>query len=149
MSIDFYISHEVDRVFNGETHRVTEMKYRCDCDCFTENPCDSCTDTTMNLANMNAYDLMDWLGLSKEPCGTIKARELAALCRRRLWPERRNEDPEITPEEFAERYGTQDSPRIVFAARDAGYLQNRTEQLLRICMKAIAVRGEEGEVSWA
>ncbi len=93
-------------------------------------------ETFLNLANRNAADLLAWLGLpSEELCGSLPGRELAALCRRRLWPEVRNVDAEV-PEE---RIG-----RSVFLGRPAGYLQRRTEELLRLAELA-----GEGVVSWA
>jgi hypothetical protein len=58
-----------------------------------------CPDTFLNLANRNAADLLAWLGLpSAELYGSLPGRELAALCRRRLWPEKRNVDAERAEE---------------------------------------------------
>ena len=44
-------------------------------------------DRAMNLSNRNAADLLAWLGLATDDLyGQMPARELAARCRRRLWP---------------------------------------------------------------
>jgi hypothetical protein len=42
----------------------------------------------INLSNQNAADFLAWLGLpTRDLVGELPGRELAALCRRRLWPE--------------------------------------------------------------
>jgi hypothetical protein len=93
-------------------------------------------DRFLNLANRNAADLLAWLGLpSEDLCGSLPARDLAARCRRRLWPETRNVDAGL-PEE---RIG-----RSVFLGRPAGYLRSRTEDLLRLAELA----GDD-VISWA
>ena len=52
--------------------------------------------TYLNACNANAYDLLRWLGLpSLELHGSAAASEVAARCRRRLWDEPRNHDPEL------------------------------------------------------
>jgi hypothetical protein len=89
--------------------------------------CENCTDTEINMANDNAYDLMIWIGLAVGYCGSIPARELAVKCRRRLWDEARNHDAPIE--------GYSDG-RIHFAGRRPGYLRERTAQVLALCEKA-------------
>ncbi len=76
-----------------------------------------------------------WLGVSTEYLlGQLLARELAWRCRRRLWPEQRNLDPPPT-EEIAGRCH-------VFS-RPAGYLRERTADLLRLAELA-----GDGIISW-
>jgi hypothetical protein len=90
----------------------------------------------MNLSNRNAAALLAWLSLpTDELYGSMPARELAARCRRRLWDEARNIDPE-RPEERA--------ARCLFFGRPAGYLRGRTEELLRIAELA-----DDDVISWA
>ena len=77
----------------------------------------------LNLSNANACDLLRWLGYEAEPVGTLRAGDLAARCRRRLWPEPRNQDPAIP--------GSVDG-RMIDAGRPADYLRDRTARLLAI-----------------
>jgi hypothetical protein len=82
----------------------------------------------VNLANTNACSLLFWLGLGGELLyGSINPSELSALCRRRLWPEKRNEDPGIDP--------TQDG-RVIDCGRRAGYLPEKARDLLKLCERA-------------
>ncbi len=90
----------------------------------------------MNLSNRNAADLLAWLGLpTDELYGSIPARELAARCRRRLWAEGRNLDPELPVEHAG---------RCHILGRPEGYLRTRIEELLRLAELA----GDD-VVSWA
>src|SRR5262249_40429784 len=92
-------------------------------------------DSWINLANQNAADLLAWLGLpADELFGQIPARELAALCRRRLWPEARNADPEVPDV---------DRGRFYRFGRRAGYLRQRTMGLLHLAELA-----DDGVISW-
>ncbi len=86
----------------------------------------------LNLSNVNACDLLRWLGYSPEPSGELAARDLAARCRRRLWPDAWNDDPAIP----AHAEG-----RFVTVGRAPGYLRERTGHLL-----AIAERAGDGAV---
>lgn len=140
MSVDFYIAIKVD----GGTRYV----YRCDCSqqwcdaCDVawekgeQSPemflCESCTDVSVNLHNGNAADWLRWVGLTSAPCGEIKAAELAALCRRRLWDEARNHDAGT---EGAD-YKVPNGPRVIMGGRPDGRLRQITEQMLRVCEKA-------------
>jgi hypothetical protein len=94
----------------------------------------------LHLSSANARDLLTWLGYSVEDLwGTLPARELAARCRRRLWPEARNVDVALPPhEEHAPGCA-----RSVFLGRPEGYLRGRTEQLL-----ALAEWAGAGDVSF-
>ena len=92
-------------------------------------------DSWINLANQNAADLLAWLGFpSDDLYGQIPARELAALCRRRLWPEARNADPEV-PDVARGRFYR--------FGRPAGYLRQRTMELLHLAELA-----GDGVISW-
>jgi hypothetical protein len=45
----------------------------------------------LELPRFEALDLLEWLGLGRPEFGAIAVSELLPLCRRRLWPEPRNE----------------------------------------------------------
>jgi len=140
MSVDFYIAIEVD----GGTRYV----YRCDCsqrwcdacdvafDKGEQSPemfsCENCTDVSVNLHNQNAGDWMRWVGLTSAPHGQIKATDLAALCRRRLWDEARNHDAGVAFED----HQVEGRARVISGGRSAGRLRQITEQMLRVCEKA-------------
>lgn len=144
MSVDFYIAKRMPEALGGGTRYV----YRCDCSerwCAacdeaylngTESPamfsCDDCTDVSVNLHNQNAGDWLRWVGLVSAPMGEIKATELAALCRRRLWDEDRNHDAGVAFEDYKGPKG----PRVITGGRPDGRLRQITEQMLRVCEKA-------------
>lgn len=88
-------------------------------------------ETFLNVNNVNGCDLLRWLGLSADPYGEVSAADLAARCRRRLWPEARNADGGRPAEEHG---------RIVMGARAPGYLPARAGELLELCKRA----GESG-----
>ncbi len=87
--------------------------------------------TYVNVSNVNARALLEWLGL--EPgeflTGSVSSSELAARCRRRLWTNvARNEDPGTPP-----RVDRRPSRCTVYdSGRPVGYLLLRTEQLLAL-----------------
>ena len=87
--------------------------------------------TYLNLANDNAFELLDWLALPRVPCGELDAHDLAVRCRRRLWDVARNHDPARD-----ERV----DGRLITCARRADYLRERTGDLLRLAEKAGAAR---------
>ena len=90
-------------------------------------------DQWINLNNRNAADLLLWLGLpSEDLVGQMPAPELAVRCRRRLWPEPRNVDPEVPPEFSARFYSF---------GRPIGYLRQRTAELLYL-----AELGGDGDI---
>ena len=141
MSVSFYIAIEVE----GGTRYV----YRCDCDqrwCDAcdiawekgeQSPeqfsCENCTDVSVNLHQQNAADWMRWVGIdASKPYGEIKASQLAALCRRRLWDEARNHDQAVSFEE----YQVPGRARVIAGHRPEGRLRDITEQMLRVCEKA-------------
>jgi hypothetical protein len=49
----------------------------------------------LELSRPEGLALLDWLGLGQPEFGAIKARELAPLCRRRLWGVARNAEPRM------------------------------------------------------
>lgn len=80
----------------------------------------------VNLADPNARELLAYVGLpqAKEIYGSIESSELAARCRRRLWPEARNEDPG--------REGSEHGC-VIDCGRRAGYLPEKATALLKLC----------------
>lgn len=95
---------------------------------FSVYRCELCTDVSIAVSNVNAMELCRWWGIPAELMGEVLARDLAAACRRRLWPEERNEDPGVPP--------SQRSSRVYDCGRRPGYLKERTQEMLRICEKA-------------
>lgn len=89
-------------------------------------------DLELNVSNSNARDLFSWLGYDEEAQGELhgelNARELAARCRRRLWPEARNHDAAVPS--YVET-GT-GGATLISCGRPAGYLEDRTRQLLKL-----------------
>jgi len=110
-----------------------------------EFPCEGCR-LAVNLSNSNAYDLLRWLELTPDACGEVCARELAARCRRRLWDEVRNHDPAVSASDQRKQLGGggRSGARLFTFGRDAGYLRDRTTQLLEIAEAA-----GDGWVTWA
>lgn len=47
----------------------------------------------LDMPRQEGLDLLDWLGLGRPDFGAIPARNLAPLCRRRLWDVARNANP--------------------------------------------------------
>jgi hypothetical protein len=99
------------------------------------------TITHLNMSNFNAAELLEWIGLIHEGLwegNPIPARKVAPLCRRRLWDTPRNWDPELP----AKKEG-----RMHFCGRPAGYLREKTWQLLLICEHAIA-KSPDATIYW-
>lgn len=140
MSVTFYPAYE-------QEDGTIRMLRRCDCHeryydaCMAADAagqdlpepfhCEIC-EIEMNLGSVNALDLLEWLGMPRVEYGHVKATELAAKCRRRLWDEERNHDPVV--EGFERK--TPGRATLVSFGRDAGYLRNKTERLLQICEAA-------------
>jgi hypothetical protein len=98
----------------------------------------------LNLSNVNAGDFLRWLGsdlYSIELCGSRPARELAALCRRRLWPERHGQGDGGMPEVV--ECNACGEVRFIDFGRPAGRLAEYAERLLRLAEAA-----GEAEVTW-
>ena len=94
-------------------------------------------ETFVQMTELNCLDLLKWLWLPAEDWGYVPAVELAARCRRRMWPLPRNFDP--AREASEKRVG---ATRVVVLAREAGYLRARTEELLKLAERA----GPEGQI---
>ena len=95
---------------------------------------------TMNLSNANASALLEWIGVAPAPGGSIPARELAALARRRLWPEvrqRGDEGLELIVDKSPGRC------TLIDCGRRGGYLQERAAQLLKLAESA-----GNGSIAW-
>lgn len=90
-------------------------------------------DTFVQLNEPNANDLLKWLWLEPSDFGFIEAVDLAARCRRRLWPIPRNFDPPVPHREETTQGGY---VRLVVCGREEGYLRARTEELLRLAERA-------------
>lgn len=109
--------------------------------CHCTDWCDACQERELNLSNVNARDLLDWLELSvsDDLYGTVTAHDLAARCRRRLWNEPRNHDQGF------EGYIDEQTGRctVVMGGRPDGYLRQRTKRLLQI-----AELSGDHDVSW-
>ena len=104
----------------------------------------------LNVANANGRDLLQWLGLPcEELVGSVPAAELAARCRRRLWDEARNRDPEVpTTDSWSGRLTVIDSDgservvggepglRVIYCGRPADYLRSQTERRLALAQLA-------------
>lgn len=76
----------------------------------------------LRLPRSDALDLLAWLGLDRPEFGAVPASDLAARCRRRLWPMPRNVDPASPP-------------------RPAGTLRSMTARLLELCEAAPSASG--------
>ena len=65
---------------------------------------------TFEVAREDGLELLEWLGLGRPEFGAIRGRELAPLCRRRLWNVARNANTPLRARtqallEVAERAG--------------------------------------------
>jgi predicted Rdx family selenoprotein len=92
-------------------------------------------DTFVQLSIENGQAILAWLWFKQEDYGYMEASELAARCRRRLWPIPRNFDPATPPKK--DRRGNIFSP-----GRPAGFLRAHTEALLQLAERA----GKEGKI---
>jgi len=93
--------------------------------------------TFVQMSDVDCRDLMAWLWLDPIDFGYVQAGDLAARCRRRLWPLARNNDPAVPSRES--RNG---NVRLVVAGRAAGYLRARTQDLLKLAQRA----GPDGQI---
>ena len=114
--------------YDAERERYVPL-YDCRCAELDEF-CSGCIENTVNVGYSYDMELLRWLWITPEPCGHIKATELAAKCRRRLWDEPRNHDPAIEGSDTGGP-GTGQCRSIYFGRRE-GYLRMRTEELLKI-----------------
>lgn len=99
------------------------------------------SETYVQLREVDLPDMLNWLGLDPLNFGFIEASDLAARCRRRLWPIARNYDPAVTNQV---RSTATDSgrPHTAPYQREAGTLRACTEQLLKLAERA----GPEGQI---
>ena len=98
-------------------------------------------DFALNVSNANAHAFLIWRGVpNHEPVGGIGARDLAALLRRRLWPENRRHGDEGLP---ATIFVGARGATAVGCGRRAGAFARYTEELLRITDHA-----GDGEIIW-
>jgi hypothetical protein len=99
-------------------------------------------ETFVNLSGVNTRDLLAWLGMptNEALCGEMPAVEVAAKCRRRLWPEQRNQDPAVPRLESH----TPGKCRVVYLGRREGYLREKTEALLALCELS-----KDGTIYWS
>jgi hypothetical protein len=112
--------------------------------------CAECSLYNVNICNTNAYALLEWLGLNPDPWGQANScnpSDFAARCRRRLWPEPRNEDPGRPPlVDGQEMSGDEitvaklECARVIDCGRQPGYLQARVAQLLVLAEEAIRLK---------
>jgi len=100
--------------------------------------CEFC-ELEINLANANAADLFAWLGIPFDYNGVIDAEELAVKCRRRLWNEDRNHDPEIPGYEDK----TPGRCSVIYTGRRPDYLRENTERMLKLAEYA-----GDNAISW-
>ena len=103
--------------------------------------------TDLNMANANAEELFQWLGLCVGLWNgdQVPASKLVPICRRRLWDEERNHDPGLPSREEGGP-GTGQC-RTIFCGRPPDYLRERTKQLLEVCEKALELH-PESKIYW-
>ena len=89
--------------------------------------------TYVELSEDDCTDLLRWLGLDGATYGFVTVGELAARCRRRLWPMARNYDPALHERRKVDSNG---SVRMEARNRPAGFLRSYTEALLRLTQRA-------------
>lgn len=94
---------------------------------------------SMNLANVNAADLMRHIKMPHNPMGSMLAKDLRVLCKRALI----GVAGEVDPAKPMEEYKVPNGPYVVEVERRAGYLREKTLALL-----AIAEAAEDGTVEW-
>lgn len=94
----------------------------------------------LNLTS--AAELMHALGLSPEPCGSIRARELRTACDRLLSGNALARDDQAG--QFGEA-STGNGARWIRFARRAGYLREKTTELRALADRA----GDLGVINWA
>jgi hypothetical protein len=100
--------------------------------------CEERPETFVQLREEDAADLLRWLWLDASDFGFLEAVDLAARCRRRLWPIARNFDPALPSQGQSTANG---NVRLVTFTREAGFLRAHTEQLLKLAERAQRPRG--------
>lgn len=85
----------------------------------------------VNISHDNAQDFFQWAQFPHtRSYGELPARELAALLRRRLWPERRTQDDRGIPFSVERAPGT---ATFIDLGRKPGRLAQYAERLLALC----------------
>src|SRR5262245_43402282 len=93
----------------------------------------------VSVSDQNARDLIEYLGLEWEDHGLMDAADLVGRCYLRLAEDR--VDPAVPTTTVETAHGG----RIFFWGRPKGYLQERTEDLLRVAIFAV---DHLGVVAW-
>lgn len=101
--------------------------------------CEDRPETYVQLREEDSADLLRWLWLDATDFGFLEAADLAARCRRRLWPIARNFDPAISNQTQSTVNG---NVRLVAPRREAGFLRAHTERLLKLAERA----GKTGQI---
>lgn len=94
--------------------------------------------TFVQLSEADSNDLLKWLWLEPSDFGYMEATDLAARCRRRMWPIARNFDQGIA----SRQESVNGAVRLVVSGREPGYLRARTEELLKLAERA----GPHGQI---
>ncbi|MFL6605762.1 MAG: hypothetical protein ACJ8R9_31175 [Steroidobacteraceae bacterium] len=96
----------------------------------------------VNISNTNAREFLDWIDLEHtELWGEMKARELVALLRRRLWPEMRNRDDSGRPSLID---CSSSGAVVITFGREGGKLACYAERLL-----ILAEYAGDGTIIWS
>ncbi len=93
---------------------------------------------TVNMANMNALDVLDALGTPNQYTGQMPVSDFRVLCKRALL--RLDNLPSMDPEIPTTRDGN-----FIECGRPAGYLRLRIRQLLSLANSCI----ESDQIIWA
>lgn len=96
--------------------------------------------TFVALSTKDASDLLRWLSYDANDFGCLDIPELRARCMRRLWPEPRNIDPAIPERREVGANGVS----FVVVGRAAGFLRERTRDLLKLIDRAQHLKQEFG-----
>lgn len=96
-------------------------------------------ETFVSLSEVDALDLLQWLGFPAEDFGVVDAPDLAARCRRRQWPLARNIDPALPARNMR---AVNSNVSYAVPAREEGYLCAKTSEILRLAERA----GPEGRI---
>lgn len=126
MSVDFYPALDA-------TDGI-KPALRCACSSTgLDYPCAACA-ARVNMSNVNACDMLVYLGLEPTPVGVVRADKLAELCRARLAM------PNLEPERPTTTVGN-----LTTCGRDADYLPRQARALLVVATLARSC----GWVAWS
>lgn len=102
-------------------------------------------DLAFNLSNVNAADLLRFIGIEAEPCGTLTADQVLASCMLALEMREDEEDAGRRPRASVNRSDGSRGPLMIECGRDAGYLRERAQWLYQLA-EAAKARGHS--ISW-